>query len=213
MDQPLSEQTQAIESWVQKLKEGDDGAREQLLQLAADRLLHLTRRIKKDFAGIARWEETEDVFQQATLKLYTAMEFVELESATHFLRLAAQQIRRQLIDLSRSYYGPQGIGRNHASQAGFADGSKNPSPGQYAFEAAEVSLDPQKVLEWSDFHQLIEDLDPEERTIVDLLWYHGMGQEDAAGLLNVSLKTVKRRWRSAKLNLYDKLGGEMPGSS
>jgi RNA polymerase sigma factor (sigma-70 family) len=209
MDQQASEQTQAIESWVQRLKEGDAEAREQLLQLASDRLLHLTRRIKKDFARIARWEETDDIFQQAVLRLYTAMESVELQSATHFLRLAAQQIRRQLIDLSRSYYGPQGAARHHASQAGFGD--DNESPGRHAFEAAEVSQDPQKMQEWSEFHQLIEDLNDDERAVVDLLWYHGMSQEDAAALLEVSLKTVKRRWRSARLSLHDKLGGELPG--
>ena len=156
MDQQASEQTKAIESWVQRLKEGDAEAREQLLQLASDRLRHLTRRIKKDFARIARWEETDDIFQQAVLRLYTAMESVELQSATHFLRLAAQQIRRQLIDLSRSYYGPQGAARHHASQAGFGD--DNESPGHHAFEAAEVSQDPQKMQEWSEFHQLIEEL-------------------------------------------------------
>ena len=210
MEPQPSEQTQAIESWVQRLKDGDTDAREQLLKLASDRLLHLTRKIKKDFARIARWEETDDVFQQAVLRLYTAMESVELESASHFLRLAAQQIRRQLIDLSRSYYGPQGAARHHASQAGFVDDNEG-AIGQHAFEAAEVSQDPQKMQEWSEFHQLIEDLDDDQRAVVDLLWYHGLNQDDAAALLGVSLKTVKRRWRSARLSLHDKLGGELPG--
>lgn len=209
MDQQPSEQTQAIESWVQRLKNGDDEAQERLLQLAGDRLMHLTRQIKKDFARLARWEETDDVYQQSVLRLYSAMKAVEVQNATHFLRLAAQQIRRQLIDLSRSYYGPQGAARHHASQAGFANDEGGPA--NHAFEAAEVSQDPQKVQEWSEFHQLIDDLDDDERAVVDLLWYHGMNQEEAAGLLDVSLKTVKRRWRTAKLSLHDKLGGEMPG--
>ena len=39
-------------------------------------------------------------FQNATLRLCQALEKVELTDARHFLRLAAVQIRREMIDLT-----------------------------------------------------------------------------------------------------------------
>ncbi|MBL8798147.1 MAG: helix-turn-helix domain-containing protein, partial [Planctomycetia bacterium] len=45
----------------------------------------------------------------------------------------------------------------------------------------------------------------------DLLFYQGLSQAEAAALLNVSERTVKRRWQSARLQLHDALGGEFPG--
>ncbi len=46
----------------------------------------------------------------------------------------------------------------------------------------------------------------------DLLWYQQLSQAEAAQLLNVSERTVKRRWASARLKLHDALGGQSPES-
>jgi DNA-directed RNA polymerase specialized sigma24 family protein len=43
-----------------------------------------------------------------------------------------------------------------------------------------------------------------------LLWYQGLSQAEAAELLQVSERTIKRRWMSARLQLQDALHGEMP---
>jgi RNA polymerase sigma-70 factor (ECF subfamily) len=47
---------------------------------------------------------------------------------------------------------------------------------------------------------------PEElREIVDLLYYDGLTQEEAATLLGLSPRTLKRRWQTAKVYLHKKL--------
>ena len=89
-----------IQLWVDRLKAGDPAARDELIACACNRLLALTRKIKRGFAEVGRWEQTEDVFQNATLRLCQALEKVELTDARHFLRLAAVQIRREMIDLA-----------------------------------------------------------------------------------------------------------------
>ena len=58
----------------------------------------------------------------------------------------------------------------------------------------------------------IDDLPPEQREVFDCLYYQGLSQEQVAGHLGVSEPTVKRRWRSAKLNLARLLRGEAPRS-
>ena len=107
-------------------------------------------------------------------------------------------IRRELIDLARRYQGPQGIGAKHQTQHYNAD---DESPVQY--EHPEVTHDPRRMAEWQDFHDRVGKLPEEEREIFDLLWYHEMSQEQAAELLEVSVRTVRRRWRSARLLLHD----------
>lgn len=46
--------------------------------------------------------------------------------------------------------------------------------------------------------------------VFSLLWYEGLSQEEAAALLGVSLRTVKRRWQSARLKIAEAMGDEPP---
>ena len=56
-----------IQLWVDRLRAGDPAAHDELIACACNRLMALTRKIKRGFADVGRWEQTEDVFQNATL--------------------------------------------------------------------------------------------------------------------------------------------------
>lgn len=56
----------------------------------------------------------------------------------------------------------------------------------------------------------VDKLPDEEREVFGLLWYEGLTQPEAASVLNVSLKTVKRRWQSARLLLHRAMRGQPP---
>jgi len=58
----------------------------------------------------------------------------------------------------------------------------------------------------------VEALPDDEKEVFDLLWYQELTQAEAAALLNVSERTIKRRWASARLRLHEILGGELPGA-
>ncbi|MDA8563063.1 sigma-70 family RNA polymerase sigma factor [Mariniblastus sp.] len=208
----MSEQSQVdqVQSLIARLQQGDDSARAELINCACDRLMNLTRKIKRSFGNVQRWEETEDVFQRATMRLYQSLEKVTPNDTRHFFRLAALQIRRELIDLTRHYSGPQGIGGNHATQLA---GSPSDSPVPHAaYDAADQTGGPAHMQQWSEFHQAIEDLPEELREVTELLFYHELEQTQAAELMGVSVRTIKRYWRDAKLALYEKFDGELPGS-
>jgi RNA polymerase sigma-70 factor (ECF subfamily) len=51
------------------------------------------------------------------------------------------------------------------------------------------------------FHELVEKLPEAEREVVNLLFYEALSQDEAAKLLGVNVRTVKRRWQSARLRL------------
>jgi RNA polymerase sigma-70 factor (ECF subfamily) len=191
-----------IEGWVARLRAGDPAARDALLGAAGERLRQLARRMLNTYPRVRRWEETDDVLQNALLRLCRAMKDVPPASVTDFLRLAALNIRRELLDLARHHYGPQGAGAHHASLG--PDQEEAPEP------AGHGSLDPGRLAVWSEFHRQVERLPDEERAVFDLLWYQGLSQAEAAEALGVHERTVKRRWQSARLRLHDALRGEVP---
>jgi RNA polymerase sigma-70 factor (ECF subfamily) len=47
----------------------------------------------------------------------------------------------------------------------------------------------------------VDSLPDEEREVVQLLWYEGLRQPEAAVVLGISLATLKRRWQVARLRL------------
>jgi RNA polymerase sigma factor (sigma-70 family) len=100
-----------------------------------------------------------------------------------------------------------GLGTNHASLAQIGP----ESAAALALDPVDHSHDPDRLADWSDFHREVEALPEEEREAFDLLFYQGLTQAAAAGLLDVSERTIKRRWQSARMRLVQTLGARMPG--
>ena len=151
-----------------------------------------------------RWVETDDVLQNSLMRLMRALEKVEVESPRHFLALSALQIRRELIDLARHYYGPAGLGANHESRAG-VDSKQREN-----VEAIDQADQPNSLAQWAELHEQIGSLPNTERETLDILYYDGLSQAEAAKILGVSVRTVQRRWHNAMLLLHDKIGDQWP---
>jgi RNA polymerase sigma-70 factor (ECF subfamily) len=205
----MSESTLAIQRCIERLHHGENEVRGELLNHAFNRLQGMVKKMKRGFERVGRWEQTDDVVQNASLRLYEALGQVQITDARHFFRLAALQIRRELLDMCRHYYGPRGAGANHQTQLRQPAGEKTRPP--EIFDRGELSADPRKVQEWGDFHRHVDELPETEREVVDLLWYHELSQDEAARLLGVSTRHVKRLWRSARLLLHARMQGELPG--
>jgi RNA polymerase sigma-70 factor (ECF subfamily) len=203
-----STQTAQIQACLDRLRGGDEAARAELLGCACDRLRNLARKMLKRYPKVHRWEQTDDVLQNATLRLHRTLQQLPVETSRHFFRLASLHLRRELLDLAKHYYGPLGQGARHATAG--PDDSATPGEDSEAAGPADLSGEPSRLAAWSEFHQQIEALPEEEREIFDLLWYQGLSQAEAAELLNVTERTVKRRWQTARLKLYEALQGEVP---
>ncbi len=126
------------------------------------------------------------------------------------MNLAGVQIRRELTDLARHEFGPEGPGKKHASgQVGPGpDTPKNLRKG----EDMALGIGPATEAQWRDFLQYVQEALPaEEREVFDLVYVQDLSQEEAARLLGVSVPTIKRRWRSARLLLHKAIHAERPG--
>jgi RNA polymerase sigma-70 factor (ECF subfamily) len=202
-----SNQTVLVQGWLDRLRAGDESARKELLNCACERLSRLTRKMLRGYPRLKRWEQTDDVLQNAAVRLYRALGQVRPASAADFFRLAALNIRRELLDLAKHYYGPRGPGTKHAS---IGPKSEADAEAAAASERPAPEGGPDGLAAWTEFHSQIDRLPEEDRETFDLLWYQGLSQAEAAALLGVSERTIKRRWQSARLKLHEALHGELP---
>jgi len=120
----------------------------------------------KGYPRLRRWEQTDDVLQNAVMRLHRALGQVQPANTADFFRLAALNIRRELLDLAKHYYGPRGQGTKHASIEQNADANSESST---AHDPPEPAGEPHRLAAWTEFHQQIERLPDEEREIFDLL--------------------------------------------
>lgn len=172
---------------------GDTTALDALLRHCAERFTILTRRMMADFRRVRRWAETDDVLQNALVRLVKTLGSVKPQTSQDFLGLASLQIRRELIDLARHFYGPEGIGANHDSQA---------KQDSQLHDPADASAGPISLVQWTELHAMIETLPAEEREVMGLIFYQGFTQTEAAEVLSVSVRTVQRRWHAALVMLH-----------
>ena len=59
---------------LNRLRLGENHALDELISHACKRLRSLASRMLKTYPGVRRWEETEDVLQQALIRLCRALE-------------------------------------------------------------------------------------------------------------------------------------------
>jgi RNA polymerase sigma-70 factor (ECF subfamily) len=196
-----------LQQHLDRLRAGEMSARDHLLTHASERLQRLANKMLRDFPTVGRWALPEDVAQSASLRLWRSLQDVSPPTPRDFYRLAALHIRRELLDLARHFNGPHGIGANHDSAPPRAAGE---STGADYRAAVDNTHDPARLAMWTEFHRQVEALAAEDREIVDLLWYQGLSQPEAAVLMEMSESTLKRRWLAIRLKLHQALRGELP---
>jgi RNA polymerase sigma factor (TIGR02999 family) len=172
-----------------ELTKGNKEAESKLIPLVYDELHRLARRHM-------RRERTDHTLQatalvnEAYLKL-VGQRSVHWQSRAHFFAIAAQTMRRILIDHARGHVREKRGG------------------GQKMFSLDEALVfSPEQSLEFlrldQSLHRLAE-LDPRQSKIVELRFFAGLTVEETAEVLQVSPKTVKRDWSIAKAWLHGDL--------
>jgi len=194
-------ETLQLNEWLAGWRAGDEQARDRLLEAAYPRLELLGRKMLSGFPNVRPLSDTQDVVQNAALRLLRSLRQVNPPPATTraFFGLAAAEIRRELLDLARS---ARAARRGGARQVSSMSSSEGPADDR----------DPPEDLErWEAFHEAVARLPAEEREVMELAFYHGWTQARIAALFQVSERTVARRWHGACLRLQTMLDGKLPG--
>ena len=189
MPLPASEDvTSLLVAW----SEGDDSALAQLVPRVYDELRRIAHHhLRTERPG--RTLQTTALVHEAYLRLVDTRR-VRWESRAHFLSVAAQAMRRILVDAARAR-GARKRGGNAAVVS--LDGAALLAPQR---EASLVALD--------DALTALADLALRKSRVVELRYFGGLSVEETAAVLRVSPETVHRDWRVAKAFLLRELSGK-----
>ena len=184
--------TRLLEDW----QNGSRDAFERLIPLVHDELRaiasrHLSREWRHDRL------QTTAVINEAYLRLFGQRD-VDWQNRGHFFALAAQLMRRILVDHAR---------RERRQKRG---GGSVPVALDEVVAAVPVPVDAVDTLDLDRALQKLEQLDAQEAKIVELRFFGGLTIEETAAALGISAATVKREWAIAKGWLHRELSGGGP---
>jgi len=196
-----------IQRCLQRLGTQDEAARTELLGHARRRLQLLAERMFSQFRMLHRREEADDVLQEAMVRLWQSLAEVGPTTVAGFMGLAALQIRRALRDLARHHFGRRDETGERSQPRQVVNGNHG-----HTFEdrPGDSTWHPDELACWSEFHAAADGLPEPERTAFDLLYYHALPQADAAEIMQISERQVRRYWQSARRELHRRLEGFLP---
>jgi RNA polymerase sigma factor (TIGR02999 family) len=179
--------TQLLIGW----SNGDEQALERLIPLVYGELRRLAGRY-------VRRERPDHTLQSTALVHEAWMKLIDQRSVhwqnrAHFFGVAAQLIRRILVDYARHRYAAKRGG--HAYKLSLEDLVEMPKQQDLDLVALDDALEGLAVV------------DPHQARLVELRYFAGLSIDETAEVLHVSPATVKREWVSAKAWLYREMSG------
>jgi RNA polymerase sigma factor (TIGR02999 family) len=149
------------------------------------------RRVAHQYLQRERYEQTLQttaLVHEAYLKLIDQRS-VSWQNRSHFFAIAAQAMRRILIDNARK------------RSANKREGQKVPLD-----EVAIISNSrAEHLLALDEALQRLEQIDPQQSKVVELRYFGGLTIEETAEAMNLGAATVKREWAMARAWLYQEL--------
>lgn len=177
-----SQITQLLKQWG----EGKGQALDELMPLVYGELKRLA-------GSYLRRERPDHTLQSAALvnEAYVRLidqNQVQWQNRAHFFGIAAQMMRRILVDHARSHK---------------AEKRGSGMPVLSLDEAvAEVQNQGINLLGLDEALSRLEKIDPQQGKIVELRFFSGLSIEETATVLGISIATVKRDWAAARAWLY-----------
>jgi RNA polymerase sigma factor (TIGR02999 family) len=168
---------------------GDLHARDELVPV-------VYRELRRRAGAYLRRERPEHTLQptalvhEAYLRL-TAQDRVAWQNRAHFFAIAAQMMRRVLIDHAREHQAVKRPGANLRVVLDDGIGAAQP-PSCELMMVDEALVD-------------LARIDPRQAQIVELRYFGGLSEQEVAAVLSVSRATVTREWQTARAWLYRRL--------
>jgi RNA polymerase sigma factor (TIGR02999 family) len=179
--------TQLLLAW----SHGQQAALDQLIPLVHDELHRMAKRyMRRERPG--QTMQTTALVNEAYLRLIDSSR-VHWQNRAHFFAIAAQLMRRILVDFARS--------RHNLKRGGRAE--------RVSLDEALV-ISPEKdadIVALDDALKALASLDARQSQVVELRFFGGLSINETAEVLKVSEGTVRRDWSLAKAWLYRELSG------
>jgi RNA polymerase sigma factor (TIGR02999 family) len=136
--------------------------------------------------------QTSDLVHDAWVRLFAGAD-ISIHDRSHLVALMATQMRRALVDYARHRNAAKGPGAAIRVTMG---------------PAHEIGVWPDEdVLALDEALQALEAVDARAVRVVEMRFFGGLGETEAAQTLGVSVATLKRDWTFARAWLQDRLNG------
>ncbi|HEV7242769.1 MAG TPA: ECF-type sigma factor [Thermoanaerobaculia bacterium] len=186
--------SEGITDLLLEWRSGDASALERLMPVVYSELRRLARqRLRREQPN--QTLETTGLVNEAYLRLVRSSR-VEWRDRAHFFAVAAEAMRRVLVDEAR---------RRHSQKRG-------DELARVPLEDADVAL-PERELDLVALGVALEQLShfaPRKARVVEMRFFGGLTIEETAAVLEVSEDIVKREWRTARLWLLQAISGSDP---
>ena len=179
---------------LKAMKNGDESAAGKLLPLVYNEL----HRLAKSYMGRERSDHTLQptaLINEAYLRL--ARDSIDWQSRQHFIGVAANVMRRLLVDHARAH--------NAEMRAG---GLERVPLEEGLMTSSERS---NEVLALHDALTHLEAVDPRQAKVVELRYFGGFSVSEIGDILEMSPRSVKRHWALARIWLLKQM--KKPGDS
>jgi RNA polymerase sigma-70 factor, ECF subfamily len=179
-----------ITGLLTKWRGGDERARDALFDAVYPQL----RQIAARFLQRERRDHTLEpgaVVNELYLRIFGGQP-IAYEDRGHFFAVAAETMRRILIDYARARVAEKRGGEQR----------RVPLSDHVGRSAA---LPIEELLDLDTFLSELEQADPRAARVVELRFFGGLREEDIAEVLQVSVITVKRDWKAARAWLAARL--------
>ena len=188
---PQGEVTRLLLAW----KQGDREALEKLIPLVYSDLHRMARRhLGRERPGHSL--QPTAIVNELYLRLVGGESpRTDWQNRAHFFAAAARSMRRILVDHARA--------RNAKKRGGQGASTLLDT----TVMAVPRSVD---VIAVDDALEKLAALDPEQARVVELRFFAGLTEEETAEALEISSRTVHRKWLSAKAYLHRELTGSPP---
>ena len=183
--------SQQITVWLTEWRQGDERARDRLFEVVHPQLRQLASR----FLRHERHDHTLEpnaLVNELCVRLLGA-EPITFEARTHFFAVAAQTMRRILIDHARARVAEKRGGVQQQVSLSAVD-EWNPVTQNEDLLALDAAL------------SKLETLDPRAARVVELRFFGGLTEDEVAEVVGISTITVKRDWKAARAWLMGRLG-------
>jgi RNA polymerase sigma-70 factor (ECF subfamily) len=184
-----------LQDLIDRLHRGEPTARSELLQRAHNHLLRIAKSIfEKDFPDLRGRHDLESVVSEVWIRLVTALEVTQPQTVDGFLGLVFHKVRQVLLDIAKR----QRREDAHRYRPPVETGDSNALP---AFDRADTSNEPGRLAVLTEFHQQVEKLPDDQRTVFELRYYAGFSQVEIAQIRGMPPKQVSRLWLAATRRL------------
>jgi RNA polymerase sigma factor (TIGR02999 family) len=189
---PSQDITHLLVAW----SEGDESALDQLAPLIHAELHRLAHNyMRREQPG--HLLQTSALINEAYIRLID-WKSVRWQNRAHFFGVAAQLMRRILVDFARD--------KQYLKRGG---GAVQVSLSEAASFVMQRSVD---LVALDDALTALAEIDPRKVRVVELRFFAGLSVNEVAELLQVSEETVMRDWRLAKVWLLRQLQAEIVSS-